>query len=139
MRQQHHGQIELKDGEGFTLVEILVTLAILSTVLPALLQVISANVRNQALSDNRTTALYLIKHRMAEIEMEGYPEVGEASGEFGDNSRYQWHSVIQEIESEEIAAITRIQVTVSWQHRGKERSISMHTFIADRQKQPPPQ
>lgn len=124
------------DEHGFTLVEILVTLAILSAVLPALLQVFSSAIRNQGLSDTQTTALYLIKFRMAELELDGYPEVGEETGEFGENSRYQWHSVVEDIQSEEVQSLRRIQVTVSWQHLGKERSMSMHTFVADRQKTP---
>ena len=59
-----------KEKDGFTLVEILVTLTILAAALPALLQAFTAATRNQALSDNSTTALYLLKFRMAEIEME---------------------------------------------------------------------
>ena len=124
------------DEHGFTLVEILVTLAILSAVLPALLQVFSSAIRNQGLSDTQTTALYLIKFRMAELELDSYPEVGEETGEFGENSRYQWHSVVEDIQSEEVQGLRRIQVIVSWQHLGKERSMSMHTFVADRQKTP---
>ncbi len=120
---------------GFTLVEILVTLTILAAVLPALLQVFSSATRNQALSDNQTTALYLIKFRMAEIELDGYPEIGEETGEFGDNSRYQWHSIVEDIQSEEVQGVRRIQVAVSWQHLGRERSMSMYTFVADKQKQ----
>lgn len=118
---------------GFTLVEILVTLAILSAVLPALLQIFTSATRNQALSDDNTTALYLLKFRMAEIEMSGYPDVGEATGDFGDNSRYQWRSVVEDIESEQLQGVLRVQVTVSWQHLGKERSMAMNTFISDRQ------
>ena len=119
---------------GFTLVEILVTLAILAAVLPALLNAFASAARNQALSDNSTTALYLLKFRMAEIEMEGFPDVGEASGEFGENSRYRWNSIVEDIESEEIENVRRVQVTVTWQHKSRERSMSMTTFIADRQK-----
>ncbi len=120
--------------DGFTLVEILVTLAILAAVLPALLNAFASAARNQALSDNSTTALYLLKFQMAQIEMEGFPDVGEASGEFGENSRYRWDSVIEDIESEEIENVRRVQVTVTWIHKSRERSMSMTTFIADRQK-----
>ncbi len=122
------------EKNGFTLVEILVTLAILAAVLPALLNVFTSAARNQALSDNSTTALYLLKFRMAEIEMSGYPEVGEQSGEFGENSRYSWSSVVADIDSEEVENVRRVQVTVAWQHRSRERSMSMTTFVADRQK-----
>jgi type II secretion system protein I len=118
---------------GFTLIEILVTLTILAAALPALLQAFASATRNQGLSDNTTTALYLLKFRMAEIEMEGYPDVGQETGEFGENTRYLWRSVVEDIESEEVENIRRVVVTVTWQHRNRERSMSMSTFIADRQ------
>ena len=122
-----------KENDGFTLVEILVTLAILGAVLPALLQAFATAARNQGLSDNSTTALYLLKFRMAEIEMDGYPDVGEETGEFGENTRYRWNSVVEEIDSDDVENIRRVQVTVTWLHRNRERSMSMSTYIADRQ------
>ena len=122
------------EKNGFTLVEILVTLAILAAVLPALLHAFASAARNQGLSDNTTTALYLLKFRMAEIEMSGYPDVGEDMGEFGNNTRYRWSSTVEDVESEEVENVRRVQVTVTWQHRNRERSMSMNTFIADRQK-----
>ena len=122
------------EKEGFTLVEILVTLAILAAVLPALLHVFASTARNQGLSDNSTTVLYLLKFRMAEIEMAGYPDVGEETGEFGNNTRYLWSSIVEDIESEEVENVRKVQVTVTWQHRNRERSMSMNTYIADRQK-----
>ena len=39
--------------EGFTLAEIIVTIAIMAAILPALLKVFSETTRNVALSDNR--------------------------------------------------------------------------------------
>ena len=122
------------EENGFTLVEILVTLTILGAVLPALLHAFASAARSQGLSDNSTTALYLLKFRMAEIEMGGYPDVGEETDEFGDNTRYFWSSIVEDIDSEEVENVRRVQVTVTWQHRNRERSMSMNTYIADRQK-----
>ena len=122
-----------KEKNGFTLVEILVTLTILSAALPALLQAFTSATRNQGLSDNSTTALYLLKFRMSEIEMSGYPDVGQETDEFGENTRYRWRSVVEDIQSEEVENIRRVMVTITWQHRNRERSMSMSTFIADRQ------
>ena len=121
------------EKDGFTLVEVLVTLAILAAVLPALLQAFSSAARNQGLADNSTTALYLLKFRMAEIEMDGYPDAGEENGEFGENTRYHWRSIVEDIDSEDVENIRRVQVTVTWIHRNRERSMSMSTYIADRQ------
>ena len=122
------------EKNGFTLVEILVTLTILGAVLPALLHAFASAARNQGLSDNTTTALYLLKFRMAEIEMTGYPDVGEETGEFGENTRYRWSSIVEDVESEEVENVRRVQVTVTWEHKNRERSMSMNTYIADRQK-----
>ena len=118
---------------GFTLFEILVTLLILSITLPTLLYSFRAASRGQAVSEFKTTALYLLKYRMAEIELLGYPDIGEEDGEFGENSRYRWHSDVQDVESEEIEGLRHVTVTVTWQEQGTEKGIAMNTYIADRQ------
>ena len=119
--------------EGFTLAEIIVTIAIMAAILPALLKVFSETTRNVALSDNRVTAVYLLKFQMAEIERYGFPEVGQNSGEFGEGTNFSWESVIEDVESEEVIGLRKIGVTVTWEHLGKVRSISMHTYMADRE------
>ena len=121
------------DEKGFTLIEIVVTLAILSLALPTLLRSFTEAAKGQALAENRTTALYLLKFQMATIEAEGYPDIGEESGEFGEDSRFRWHSDVQDVESEEIEGLRLVTVTVTWQERGKERSLSTSTYLADRQ------
>ena len=121
------------DKSGFTLIEIVVTLAILSLALPTLLRSFTEAAKGQALAENRTTALYLLKFQMATIEAEGYPDIGEESGEFGEDSRFRWHSEVQDVESEEIEGLRLVTVTVTWQERGNERLISTSTYLADRQ------
>ena len=122
-----------RSSHGFTLIEIIAALAILSLALPALLSSFSMAAKGQAVAENQTTALYLLKFRMAEIELSGYPDIGEEEGEFGDNSRYRWQSSVQDVESEELEGLRLVTVTVSWQERGREKSLSMSTQIADRQ------
>ena len=121
------------DRNGFTLIEIVVALAILSLALPTLLRSFTEAAKGQALAENRTTALYLLKFRMAAIETEGYPDIGEEDGEFGEDSRFQWHSEVQDVESEEIEGLRLVTITVTWQERGKERRIAASTYLADRQ------
>ena len=121
---------------GFTLVEILVTLSVLSIALPALMYSFRNAAQGQAVSENRTTALYLLKFRMAEIALAGYPDIGEESGEFGDNSRFRWRSKVQDVVSDEIENLRLITVNLTWQERGREESISVNTYMADREKQP---
>ncbi len=118
--------------DGFTFAEILVTITIMAAVFPALLKVFNDVSRNQRLTDNRMTALYLMKFKMAEIEMNGFPETGESGGEFGEGSIFQWQSAVQDVQSEEFDGLRRIQLTIMWDHFGQPRSISTYSFIADR-------
>ena len=118
-----------KNARGFTLIEILVSLTILTIALPPLLKVFSEAGNQSANSANETTALNLLRYKMAELEMQGYPEeTGEDEGEFGEGSRFQWRSNIQETDTE---GVRLVSVTVNWQERGKEKAITVNTYMAD--------
>ena len=124
---------------GFTLIEIIVTLAILSLGLPVLLQSFSNAANTQKNAEDKTTSLYLLKTRMAEIDIQGYPDIGQEEGDFGENSPYRWRTEVHDVVSDEFQdGLRAVTVTVTWQGRGKEESISMNTYIANRQ-MPQPQ
>ena len=126
-------------NKGFTLIEIVVTLAILSLGLPVLLQSFSNAANNQRKSEDKTTAMYLLKTRMAQIELEGYPEIGQESGDFGENSPYRWRSEVYDVESDDFEeGLRAVNLTITWLGRGKSESTSMTTYIANRQ-MPQPQ
>ena len=119
-----------KYTDGFTLIEILVSLTILAIALPPLLRVFSESGTRSASSENETTAVNLLKYKMAEIEMMGYPEgTGEDEGEFGEGSRFRWTSRIEETDTE---GLLLISVTVNWLEMGKDKSMTMNTYMADR-------
>jgi len=128
-----NNQENISVESGFTLIEILVTLTILTLTMPALVRSFGQAQREQALAENKTTALYLLKYQMALIESEGFPEIGSDSGEFGEGSRYTWASEIADVESEEVEGLRSISLTVIWQEQGKEKSISVATLVSDRQ------
>ncbi len=130
MMSYFHQQITNKEGQqGFTLLEIIVALTIAAIALPVLLQTFSEGTKNRSLIENKTTALYLLKLKMAEIEMMGELEAGSEDGEFGANSRFQWTSDITESDTE---GLYEVIVTVDWQERGKEKTVELTTFLADR-------
>ena len=128
-----------RSNGGFTLIEIVVTLAILSLGLPVLLQSFSNAANNQRNSQDITTAIYLLKTRMAQIELEGFPDIGQESGDFGENSPYRWRSEVHDVVSDEFEeGLRAVNVTVTWLERGKAESTSMTTYFANRQ-MPQPQ
>lgn len=122
-------KIPKKDQKGFTLLEIIVALTIAAIALPVLLKAFSDGTKNQTTIENRTTALYLLKLRMAEIEMLGDLEVGSEEGEFGADSRFTWTSDIVESETEGLYQVT---VTVIWQERSRQQSVELSTILADK-------
>ena len=118
------------EQKGFTLLEIVVAMAIAAIALPALLQAFSRGTKNHSLIENKTTALYLLKLRMSEIEMLGTPTTGTDEGEFGANSRFRWTSDISE---SDIDGLYEVVVSVIWQERGQEKSVELTTYIAERE------
>ncbi len=121
------------EQNGFTLVEIVVTIAILGISLPPLLNAFTSGARGQALAENRTTALYLLKYKMGEVEAEGFPEVRTEEGEFDGNDQYTWSITVVDIDSEELEGLRQVTVSVFWQYRQKEKSMSLQTLVSDRQ------
>ena len=53
----------------------------------------------------------------------------EDEDEFGEESRFRWASKIQDTDTEGLRMVT---VTISWEERGLERSMSASTYIADK-------
>lgn len=117
---------------GYTLAEILVTIAIMAAILPALLKVFSDISKNIGKSDHSITALYLLQSKMEEIEANGFPEVGNENDVFGGNSIFEWQTVVSDIETEEMLALRKVELTVTWEHLNKMNSISMFSYMADR-------
>ena len=120
----------LTRGErGFTLLEVVVALTVAAISLPVLLQSFSEGTKKQAAIENKTTAMYLLRLRMSEIEMQDVLETGTDSGEFGTNSRFAWESEIAETDEDGLYSIT---VTVSWRERGHDKKVELTAYLADR-------
>jgi len=106
-----------------------VALTIAAITLPVLLQTFSRGTKAHSLVENKTTAFYLLRLRMAEIEMLEVLEPGSEEGEFGTDSRFTWASEVAETDTE---GLYEIIVTVIWEERGRERNIELATYIADK-------
>lgn len=118
----------MRADRGFTLVEILVSLAIMGLVLPVVLTAFTNGARSRSVATGRTTAAYLLRDRLTEMEASGVPQVGEASGEFEAGAAYAWTSSVS---TTEVEGLYDVVVTIHWQERGETRSFSVRTYLAD--------
>ncbi len=92
-------------ASGFTLLEIMVAIAILSVTLVVLLSIVTNNVRSTNHAKMTTAATFLARTRMVEIEDEildnGFTDNDEsAAGTFRDSGypQFRWESVIERID-----------------------------------------
>ena len=119
-------------NKGFTLIEILVAISILSISLVLIFQLFSGGLKSSILSDQYTRGIFHAKERMEEILLS--PEFTEevSEGEFGDS--YKWRSEIIRIEQEEEESSKlpfdtyNIKVDVMWYEGDKEKHFAISTI-----------
>ena len=123
------------DAAGFTLLEIMVALAILAIALVPLLRLhllsLDATVRSQDL----TTAVLLAQGKIA--AMGAFPEAGEDSGGFEDPqlSRFRWQTAVTEhtfeADSEGTQVeVRRIEVILLWEDGQQERHYTLEAYAS---------
>ena len=103
---------------GFTLIEVVVALMVLTVALGAMLELFSTGLRATAAAENRIFAVLLAQSRLAAIGVETPLEEGIEDGEFDD--RFRWTAEIAPLDEPGLEAdgagftLYRIAVTVSW-------------------------
>lgn len=121
---------------GFTLLEVMIAIAILGVALTVILQLFAQGLDSAKRSGEYSKAVLYAKEKMEElIAMDDLAE-GEESGEFDDV--YRWHREIKpaELEDEEDQEsyqplpmeIFELSVRVSWLSDGKDKSFEVNTL-----------
>lgn len=99
-----------RNTHGFTLLEVMLAMAILAIALVAVFQSQSQSISMTNISRLATTAPLLAQSKMAEIEGMDPKNIGSGSGDFGDNfPDYSWRADVMETE---ISSFKKIEVTV---------------------------
>lgn len=105
-------------GFGFTLLEVMVSVAIIAI---ALMAVLGSQSQGSSLANEskfNTTATFLAQLKMAEMETLSLNDMGSDSGDFGEDfPGYRWEVSVQNLVVEELAInserVKRIDVKVS--------------------------
>lgn len=96
---------------GFTLLEVMIAMAVLAISLVAVFQMHSQSVAMEGRARFETTAALLAQSKMAEVESMKPEELGSGSGDFGDDfPGYIWSLRRDETDQEHL---TRFEVRVA--------------------------
>jgi len=113
---------------GFTLLEVMIALAILSLVAVAFLRVQASSVRLVDESSQISMATLLAREKMAELENAGFPGLGKNSG-FGEEAfpQFRWEQIVSPTE---ILGIRKAVIRVLWTEGNQERSLELTAYFA---------
>jgi len=113
---------------GFTLLEVILALAILGVTFALAIELLATGVRSAKASGDYTQAVLLARQKMAEIavtrNLEGSADGGEFEGGF------RWVSEIRPLPQEEDlpAQLFQVRVRVTWPGRRAEKSLDLYTL-----------
>jgi type II secretory pathway pseudopilin PulG len=109
------------------MVEVLVTLAFASILLPTVMQGISLCLTTAGLARQEAQAAALAHSKLTELVATGQYQTGALSGDWGqDWPEFRWEA---QLTSWDNIALDQLEVTVSWKISGRDRSVSMATLV----------
>jgi len=115
---------------GFTLLEVMIALAILALVGVAFLRAQAGSIRLVDESSQISLATLLAREKMAELEGMRFPEVGKNSGTGGEAyPALRWEQVVT---TTELPAIRKALVRVLWKDGMRERTLELVAYFAQK-------
>lgn len=113
---------------GYTLLEVMLALAIVALVAVTFLQNQAANLRLIDESRQISQATLLARMKMAEVESIGFPEVGRSAGPGGDGfSAFRWETVVSPTE---LAVLRKAVIRILWTDGGRERTMEVTAYFS---------
>jgi len=119
-----------RKSAGFSLIEVLVALTILSLATGSLLGIFSAAARNVSVAMQTQHALAVAENQLALLDGSGNYQPRIESGVYGD--RYYWTVQIDaDVQSDRLVKRLRpmqVSVSVDWQDNSHRRSLALRTL-----------
>ncbi len=122
------------DSKGFTLLEIMVALAVISISLVVLLGLRNRDLVLSATARDMTKATMLARKKITEIHMSSFPDLGEKKGRFGEEApEFRWR---QEVVQTPFEAVREMVLEVSWggsedHEEEKDGQVSFTSYLFD--------
>lgn len=129
-----------QDERGFSLLEVLLAVAILAIALPVLLGLRNFDLELQSRSMELTTATLLAQEKLMETELSGSFPIGEATGEFqvpppgvpsmldaaNRAAGYRWKRSIMPTPLE---LIREVRIQISWPRGAQDETLEVSTYV----------
>jgi general secretion pathway protein I len=129
-----------RGDDGFTLLEVMIALAILAIALPVLLGLRNWDVDLHLRARDLTTATLLAQEKLLEAELAGFLPLGEVSGDFkslppgiqtnaepGDRAPgYRWKRIVSPTP---LDLVREVRVQVIWPRGDIEEMVEVSTYV----------
>ena len=122
-------------NDGFSLLEVIVALAIMAMGFVTVLQLFSGSIRSVSLSEQYLKGTTLAHSKLGELEVNNY-SVTDLEGTFPDEKNYRWQLQISPHTSplnskENNIQLSEVTLNVLWEEAGKTRDIELSTLKVD--------
>ena len=121
---------------GFTLLEVMVALAIIAIALTSVFKLHGQTLSMSHSSRFNTVAPFLCQQKMAEMEQEDLNKPFDDSGDFGESyPGFSFHVSVERIESEaldEPFTLSRIDVTVTDETSGMAHQVRAYRYVEEK-------
>jgi general secretion pathway protein I len=119
---------------GFTLIEVLVALTIVSLCLAVIFALFSGGLRSRRTADDYEQATLLAEAKLNSVGVEEPLQPGSTYGSFND--RFRWKAIVTPYNEKDSGAEATnwvrqpfvVAVTVYWGHAGDEKSVALKTL-----------
>ncbi len=121
----------LRNKRGFTVLEAMIALVILSMALLALLRVMPVGIKGSKLAEQTTIATMLAQKKIEETREKTWPLAG-GSGNFADDGYPNFDYVLEITSATPTTYLREVTVTVSWPAGvTPQRTVALQTHIAN--------
>ncbi len=118
-----------KSRSGFTLLEIMIALAVVSISFVVLLGLRNRDIVLAEYSRHITVSTLLARQKITEVSVEGFPDLGSSDGGFGETyPEFKWR---QEVRQTPFDVVRELELSVVWKEGVREEVSRFTVYIFD--------
>ncbi|MHC4430249.1 MAG: type II secretion system protein [Planctomycetota bacterium] len=118
---------ERRHPGGFTFIELLATVVLIGIIMPVAMHSIALCASLGGQARRQIEAASLARTKLTELTASDDWKTSQQDGDFGDDwPGYRWTA---EVSSWTDSTMSQLDLTVFWQSRGKERSVTLSTLV----------